>query len=214
MIFMSNVRFSALGPAALALLTVLLAACSSTQLIEETPTVELELPDEEQRSDDGNQEAQADDPQPAAGSAQPYSQDVAGAISELYGKQAEQDLSDSYWQAIDRNPGLRYNIVYFEYDKAVVSPEGRRLIKEHALYLQSHPDVRISIEGHTDERGSADYNIALGERRANAVRGLLLAYGAPAGSLSLISYGEERPALRGHTEQAYSKNRRTEIIYY
>ena len=193
-----------------------LLACSSTQLIEETPTELLSDNELNERQDD---EAQPEQPQDAvspepSGSASAYPRDVAGSVSELYGEQAANQLSDTYRQAVDTNPSLRYNIVYFDYDRAIVSPAGRQLLKEHAVYLQANANVRVSVEGHTDERGSADYNIALGERRARTVRTLLLAYGVSADNLSTISYGEERPALQGRTEQAYSKNRRVEIIYY
>lgn len=214
---MSVIRFFLPGQCLFLILPAFfLFACASTQLIEETPTELLSDNGQQDEQDDVASSEQPDNkvsPQPQ-GSAQAYPQDIVGAVSELYGEQAQNQFSNSYRQAVDTNPSLRYNIVYFDYDRAVVSPTGRQLLKEHAVYLQSNPEVRISIEGHTDERGSADYNIALGERRAKSVRTLLLAYGVTASNLSTISYGEERPALRGHTEQAYSKNRRVEIIYY
>ena len=197
----------------LILLPGFLFACSSTQLIEETPTelIDVAEADDEAEADQPDDEAASDH----QGVAQAYPEDVAGTVSELYGEQAESRLSDSYRQAVDTNPSLRYNVVYFDYDDYTnVRAQGRQLIREHALYLQANPRVKVSVEGHTDERGSGEYNIALGERRANTVRNLLLAYGAPADSLSTISYGEERPALQGSTERAYSKNRRVEIIYY
>ncbi len=83
----------------------------------------------------------------------------------------------------------------------------------HAKYLASNPTARIRLEGNTDERGSREYNIGLGERRAQAVRRALLLQGASDGQLSTVSYGEERPAAAGHDEASWSKNRRVEIVY-
>ena len=199
----------------LACLLAFLAACGGTQLIEETPPDDLLTADESQDEDGADvQEPSDSEALTDQNGAQAYPQEVAGTIFDLYGAEAENQLSDAYRQAVDTNPGLRYNIVYFDYDRALVRSEGRKLLREHAPYLQANPQVRVSLEGHADERGSADYNIALGERRSKTVRTLLPAYGAPATSLSIISYGEERPALQGHTEQAYSKNRRVEIVYH
>jgi len=79
--------------------------------------------------------------------------------------------------------------------------------------LASHPQVTITLEGHTDEQGSREYNLALGERRALSVRRQLVLLGATAGQVRTVSYGEERPVADGHDEQAYSLNRRAEIIY-
>ena len=104
-------------------------------------------------------------------------------------------------------------IIYFDYDRAEVSPEYADLLAAHARRLINDPGLRLRLEGHADERGSREYNIGLGERRAQAVRRLLLIQGASAGQISTVSYGEERPVAFGSTESDYQKNRRVELSY-
>jgi len=87
------------------------------------------------------------------------------------------------------------------------------VVAAHAKYLAGHPGTRVRLEGHTDERGSREYNIGLGERRAQSVRRALLLQGAADAQISTVSYGEERPAAPGHDEAAWAKNRRVEIVY-
>lgn len=103
--------------------------------------------------------------------------------------------------------------IYFEFDRSEVLPEFLPVIQAHARLLASDSGRKVVLEGHADERGSREYNIALGERRAMSVRRLLLGYGASDGQLETVSYGEERPAMLGHDETAWSKNRRVEIRY-
>lgn len=104
-------------------------------------------------------------------------------------------------------------IVYFEYDQSEVPAQYNDMLAAHGQYLSSNPNARIRLEGHADERGSREYNIGLGERRSQAVRRILLLQGASAEQLSTVSYGEERPAALGSDEEAYSLNRRVEIVY-
>lgn len=103
--------------------------------------------------------------------------------------------------------------IYFEYDSSEVRSEFISLIRSHAELLASDRRQRVVLEGHADERGSREYNIALGERRAVSVRRLLLGSGAGRDQIRLVSYGEERPAVIGHNESAWSKNRRVQIRY-
>lgn len=103
--------------------------------------------------------------------------------------------------------------VYFEYDSSVVRTEFIPVIAAHGELLASDSSKRVVLEGHADERGSREYNIALGERRALSVRRLLLSSGGRDGQIRVVSYGEERPAVIGHSENAWSKNRRVEIRY-
>ena len=103
--------------------------------------------------------------------------------------------------------------VYFGFDSSEVDPKYHDLVAAHAEYLASNPSVTVRIEGHTDERGSREYNIGLGERRANAVRRLLEAGGVAASQLSPVSYGEERPGASGQHEDAWALSRRVEIVY-
>ncbi len=102
---------------------------------------------------------------------------------------------------------------YFDFDKAIVKREATAVLFHHARYLKENPNVTVRLEGHTDERGTREYNQALGERRAQAVRDYLLAQGVSRRQLETVSYGEERPAVMGHDESAWSKNRRVELKY-
>jgi peptidoglycan-associated lipoprotein len=104
-------------------------------------------------------------------------------------------------------------IVYFDFDKSEIRPEFNQMLTEHARALTRNASVKVRLEGHTDERGSREYNIGLGERRAQAVRRALLLQGVTEAQLSTVSYGEEKPAVAGSNEQAWAKNRRVEIVY-
>jgi len=108
---------------------------------------------------------------------------------------------------------LAQRVVYFDFDSAEIKGTGTDVVAAHAKYLAANPAARVRLEGHTDERGSREYNIGLGERRAQSVRRALLLQGAADGQISTVSYGEERPAVPGHNEAAWAKNRRTEIVY-
>ncbi|MCP3873187.1 MAG: peptidoglycan-associated lipoprotein Pal [Desulfobacteraceae bacterium] len=98
--------------------------------------------------------------------------------------------------------------VHFEYDSAVLSPMAKMVIKEKAAWLKDNGSVSVSVEGHCDDRGTTEYNLALGERRANAAKSYLVNLGIAASRLTAITYGEEKPIDSGKTESAYRKNRR------
>jgi peptidoglycan-associated lipoprotein len=108
---------------------------------------------------------------------------------------------------------LATRVVYFDFDSSEIKGAGTDVVAAHAKFLAAHSGTRVRLEGHTDERGSREYNIGLGERRAQAVRRALLLQGATDAQISTVSYGEERPAVSGHDEAAWSKNRRVEIVY-
>ena len=108
---------------------------------------------------------------------------------------------------------LAKRTVYFDFDSSEIKGEGTDIVAAHAKYLAKNGGMKIRLEGHTDERGSREYNIGLGERRAQAVRRALLLQGAAEGQISTVSYGEERPAAAGSDEAAWAKNRRVEIVY-
>jgi len=117
-------------------------------------------------------------------------------------------------EAAGPQAGLLANrIVYFDFDSAEIKGAGIDTVAAHAKYLAAHAGVRVRLEGHTDERGSREYNIGLGERRAQSVRRALLLQGVTDAQVSTVSYGEERPAAPGHDEAAWAKNRRVEIVY-
>jgi len=108
---------------------------------------------------------------------------------------------------------LAQKIIYFDFDQSNIRPEFVETIAAHGRYLATYSNVKVRLEGHADERGSREYNVALGERRAVAVRRQLLLQGVGAEQLEVVSYGEELPAALGHNEEAWAKNRRVEIVY-
>jgi peptidoglycan-associated lipoprotein len=108
---------------------------------------------------------------------------------------------------------LSKRIVYFDFDSADIRADSQTVVGAHARYLAANPAQKVRLEGHADERGSREYNIGLGERRSQSVRRALLLQGVAEVQLSTVSYGEERPAEAGSSEQAYAANRRVEIVY-
>lgn len=105
------------------------------------------------------------------------------------------------------------HIIYFGFDVSTVSDEFAAILNAHAAFLSANPDVKVVVEGHADERGTPEYNIALGERRAKAVETYLENMGVSADQLSVVSYGEEKPMVKDRSEEAFSKNRRAVIVY-
>ena len=108
---------------------------------------------------------------------------------------------------------LGKRVVYFEYDSSVLTFEGEAIVQAHANYLNSAPGVQIILEGHADERGTREYNLALGEDRAKSVANVLQALGVSSNRIQTVSYGEERPVALGSDESSWSLNRRVEILY-
>lgn len=113
----------------------------------------------------------------------------------------------------DPNNILSKRSVYFDYDKDEVKAEFRPLVEAHAKYLKQNPNARLMIQGNADERGSREYNLALGQKRAEAVAKSLALLGAKDGQMEPVSFGEERPAASGSDETAWAKNRRAELVY-
>jgi peptidoglycan-associated lipoprotein len=103
--------------------------------------------------------------------------------------------------------------VYFDYDSYVIKPEFQSLIEAHARFLKANSGRRVNIEGHTDERGGREYNLALGQRRSEAVRRALGLLGVPDTQVEAVSFGKEKPAVPGSDEAAWAKNRRAELVY-
>lgn len=110
------------------------------------------------------------------------------------------------------NP-LSKQVIYFELDSSQVRQEFVPVVAAHAQYLSSHPQQRVILAGHADERGSSEYNIALGEQRAKSVERMMRAQGVSASQLEIVSYGEEKPAVSGSGESAWQMNRRVEVGY-
>lgn len=110
-------------------------------------------------------------------------------------------------------PGALSRIVYFDYDSFEVKPEFAATLEANARYLSANRTRRVNLEGHTDERGGREYNLALGQKRAEAVRRALSLLGVPEAQMEAVSFGEEKPAQTGFDESAFSKNRRVELTY-
>jgi peptidoglycan-associated lipoprotein len=102
--------------------------------------------------------------------------------------------------------------VYFDYDAAALGDQARAVLEKHALWLQNHRAAKVTVEGHCDERGTTDYNLALGDKRARAARDYLASLGVAADRLHTVSFGKERPVDTGTTEQAFAKNRRAHFV--
>lgn len=144
---------------------------------------------------------------------------VAATIDESHGEAAASAITGVQSQPVaapsaatlSTLDGRKLETVYFDYDAFTLKPAARQALERNATWLQANPAVKLVIEGHCDERGSDEYNLALGERRALAVKGYLTTLGVVAERLATISYGEERPAVEGQSEAAWSKNRRAEF---
>ena len=134
-------------------------------------------------------------PEPAPGG--PGGIGPGGISSSRFGPGSQQDLA-----ATD---GDR---VFFDYDQSDIKPEGQEILRRQAEWLRRYPNVSVTIEGHCDERGTREYNLALGERRAQAVKNVLVALGIPASRISTISYGKERPEIPHSDDTSYAQNRR------
>jgi len=130
-------------------------------------------------------------PPPAGGPTGP-----AGPTGPQFGPGSQQDLAAT---AGDR--------VFFAYDRSDISPEAQQILQRQADWLRRYPNVSVTIEGHCDERGTREYNLALGERRANAAKNVLVAAGIPASRVATLSYGKERPIVPGSSDEAYAQNR-------
>jgi len=108
---------------------------------------------------------------------------------------------------------LSQRVVYFEFDRSNIRAQFRPIIEAHAAYVRANPSARVILEGHADERGSREYNLALGERRGNAVGEAMEAGRVSSSQLEVVSYGEERPVCRNSDDDCWQRNRRVEIVY-
>jgi peptidoglycan-associated lipoprotein len=120
-----------------------------------------------------------------------------------------QNIVPGSQQDLEANVGDR---IFFAFDRSDITPEAQQTLGRQADWLRRYPNVTVTIEGHCDERGTREYNLALGERRAQAAKNVLVALGIPASRISTISYGKERPAVVGSTEEAYAQNRRAVTV--
>ena len=187
-----------------------LSACAGTTQVEFEPASEQDAVSDETADGPPEElpETAAEPPE-----VKPYSTDIAGTAEQLYGTDPGSSTNAAYLKAAAANAMLSYTVIYFDFNKSTVREDAREILFEHADFMKAHPEVRLRIEGHADQRGTSGYNLALGEARANAVRTLLEAYGVDGSRISVISFGEEQPAVDGNSEEAFKLNRRAELIY-
>ena len=171
-----------------AVLTVVLAGCSTT------PTPESGAPVEERTAPSGT---------PGAATSGTTGANVDGTATR----------SGQGNPLRDPNSPLSKRSVYFDFDSYAVRDEYKPLIEAHGRYLQSTRPGRMIIQGNTDERGSREYNIALGQRRADAVKKMMMLYGATGSQIETVSFGKEKPRNAGHDESAWTENRRDDFLY-
>ena len=146
----------------------------------------------------------AQDPKNSAASSANSNPTSASSSSASNATMADMSLS---------GPSNTVKKIYFDYDSYIVKPQFQSVIESHAQYLKANSRSKVSLEGHTDERGSREYNLALGQKRADAVRQSLTLLGVNPAQLESVSFGEEKPELMGNDEAAYEKNRRVEFFY-
>lgn len=128
--------------------------------------------------------------------------------SDLNTAQAKSEMTNAELKAM-----LNGKVVYFDYDRSDIRSEFYQIIKLNAKYLNNNPNAQVTVAGHCDERGSREYNLALGERRALSVKNALVVEGVNPSRINVVSFGEDMPAMEGHSESAWSKNRRAEFNY-
>jgi peptidoglycan-associated lipoprotein len=185
------------------LVALFISACATTQ--------------EEIMTGDG---APVEDQSQASGSAVDGSSTGGAAATGLQGAEGGDGTAIvdtaplSATQMLEQTEGdLSNRTIYFEYDSAKLTSESIAILETHGNFIAGNGEVKVRLEGHADERGSREYNIALGDRRAQSVRQVLLFQGASTDQVDTVSYGEERPAVSGHDEDAWARNRRVELIY-
>ncbi|MGD8559784.1 MAG: peptidoglycan-associated lipoprotein Pal [Gammaproteobacteria bacterium] len=160
-------------------------------------------------------EAEQESAEVAGGGAAAGDADAAASAAESSTAEAQEEPAPPPEPEVDplEEGLLAQRVVYFDFDSSVVHDDAMSMLRAHAEYLSNNSGTAITVEGHADERGTREYNIALGERRADAVRRILMANGAAASQIRIVSYGEERPAALGHNEEAWAQNRRAELVY-
>jgi peptidoglycan-associated lipoprotein len=125
--------------------------------------------------------------------------------------EAKAPEGDARRQRMLQRAGEVFKTIYFPYDQATLDEQARQTLAEIRSFLMEYPEVPVTVEGHADERGTTDYNMALGDKRAGAVAAYLAGLGVPKSNVKSVSYGEEKPAHEGHTEEDWKLNRRAEF---
>ena len=149
--------------------------------------------------------------QPAEGSSTAAGAGAGGAQGQGAGQSSVTQVQADASAADKAGPVGVAKVIYFDYDSYTVKPDYQSVVDQHARFLQSRPNARLVLEGNTDQRGSREYNLALGQKRADAVVRSMVLLGAQDGQLEAVSFGKERPAAQGSDEAAWAKNRRAEL---
>lgn len=190
---------------AAAFLAVSLAACTTTK-----PATDASAAAAEQAAAD---KAAADKAAAAAAAAASAANTSSGVDSQSLADANARAQADAAAKANQIAAKLGVKVFRFDYDSSSIASGDYDALKAHALYLSKNPSARVQVGGHTDERGTREYNMALGERRAKSVAAFLTSNGAKSGQLEVISYGEEKPLATGDSEEAWAQNRRVELEY-
>ena len=151
--------------------------------------------------------------QPAEGSSTAAGAGAGGAQGQGAGQSSVTQVQADASAADKAGPVGVAKVIYFDYDSYTVKPDYQSVVDQRARFLQSRPNARLVLEGNTDQRGSREYNLALGQKRAEAVRRALTLVGASDNQIEAVSFGKEKPAVEGTSEEAYAKNRRVEFRY-
>jgi len=191
----NRITISKLSLLAIAAVFVTACATKTEDILVETPTDGSQSQDGSLGQDGGSDASSLD------------GSDDTNLMPIVDDKMTAQELLDQV------DTPLANRTIYFDFDSAKISDESLAIIEVHGNFIAANGDVSVRLEGHTDERGSREYNIALGDRRAQSVRRALLFQGASVDQIDTVSYGEEQPVLLGHEEGAWSKNRRVELVY-
>ncbi|MDI1302814.1 MAG: peptidoglycan-associated lipoprotein Pal [bacterium] len=191
---------------AAALFAVSLAACTTTKTADTSAAVAEQSAAEKAAADKAAADKAAADAAARASAASTNS----GIESQSL---ADKAAADAAAKANQLANSLNVKVFHFDYDNATIATSDYDALKAHALYLSKNPAARVQVGGHTDERGTREYNMALGERRAKAVAAFLTSNGAKSGQLEVISYGEEKPVATGDSEEVWARNRRVELEY-
>lgn len=182
------------------LLALLLTACASGVKLNEVPVVDKKG----SGVSNGSANSGLSEINPSASSSSQQVQQPKSSV-EPVNSLANENVS--------AGPTSVEKIVYFDYDSFIIKPEFQSTIEAHAQFLKSNNRAKVSLEGHTDERGGREYNLALGQKRADAVRQSLSLLGVSTSQVETVSFGEEKPAMQGADESAFAKNRRAEFFY-
>jgi peptidoglycan-associated lipoprotein len=158
-------------------------------------------------------EAKKDESAPAPGASGPSSASPSASPAARSGQPSAQPSAAAGNPLNDPKSMLFKRSVFYDFDKSNIKTDYRTLVEAHARYLRDHPGANITVEGNCDERGSREYNLALGQRRAEGVRSMMKVLGVPDRQIETVSYGEEKPKAQGHEEGSWSQNRRSDIVY-